>query len=610
MTSSELNEYIKHYLDADKTKSAIMLTGSWGSGKSHYINNDLVPFLTKEDDSKCVVVSLYGLTDLSEVSKGIYLDMRLKAIQKVKKSSKVGKFFEKATSSLPKSKEAVAGGGLVAKTLIKGVTGLWGIDLSASGDDLQKLYESVDLSGKLIILEDIERSHIDILELLGYVNNLVEQDGIKVLLVSNEAELLEYEEISSEEDTVKKVLPKVLTKESMQYLKTKEKTVSDTITFTGDYPSAIRNIIDGFKDENLSLFLEEKYIQEVHELLVLSKNGNLRTFIYACQKTADILSSIPDTLEFEDKRTIFYSIILFSKHIKAGEFPQWDGSKHLSTKLGNNIFPLYYFCYEYIRWQKFDVNAVSATIAEHTKVKLYQHHGHDADLNTLKNYYIQPETAVLNALKNITVKLQDPDFIPFYEYGNLAYYFVVCHELLGFDYSDAKRSMITNIREKGSEIDADILFLGVGELENYTQTGQFESFRKDILQAIADANKEDSEITYIPQDISDYYAYIAKNKMSLRSKHRYLSALDLDKLETMIFSCTAEQLHDVRGVLFAVYRDSHKGDFIEADIEYLAELKRRIEEKMAEDNLITDRIVLLQLRYLCDNLQRFVDQLS
>lgn len=48
MTNSELNEYILHYLKEDRTKSAIMLTAGWGTGKSYYIQNELIPFLEKE----------------------------------------------------------------------------------------------------------------------------------------------------------------------------------------------------------------------------------------------------------------------------------------------------------------------------------------------------------------------------------------------------------------------------------------------------------------------------------------------------------------------------------------------------------------------------------
>jgi hypothetical protein len=53
-------------------------------------------------------------------------------------------------------------------------------------------------------------------------------------------------------------------------------------------------------------------------------------------------------------------------------------------------------------------------------MKLYQHHANDPDLDILRTYYIQPENAVLNALNNIVIKLQDPDAIPFYEYGKFS----------------------------------------------------------------------------------------------------------------------------------------------------------------------------------------------
>lgn len=47
MNHKELNNYIFHYLKKDKTQTAIMLNGEWGSGKSFYLKNDLIPFLRK-----------------------------------------------------------------------------------------------------------------------------------------------------------------------------------------------------------------------------------------------------------------------------------------------------------------------------------------------------------------------------------------------------------------------------------------------------------------------------------------------------------------------------------------------------------------------------------
>ena len=60
--------FIENYLTNDKTNSAIMLTGDWGTGKSFYIQNVLKPYLEgKQKD--CIVVSLYGLNDLKDISK-------------------------------------------------------------------------------------------------------------------------------------------------------------------------------------------------------------------------------------------------------------------------------------------------------------------------------------------------------------------------------------------------------------------------------------------------------------------------------------------------------------------------------------------------------------
>lgn len=153
MTNGDLNQFILHYLTKDKTHSAIMLTGSWGTGKSYYIQNVLVPFLKEGHGKECVTVSLYGLKSISEVSKNIYLELRAKA--------------------LSAKGEAATAGKLIAKTIARGVVGRLGIDLSVDSSTMQELYESVDLSNKLVILEDVERSQIGILELLGYVNSLV-----------------------------------------------------------------------------------------------------------------------------------------------------------------------------------------------------------------------------------------------------------------------------------------------------------------------------------------------------------------------------------------------------------------------------------------------------
>ena len=87
MTADELNRYIMRYLEGDKTHTAIMLTGEWGSGKTYYVEKVLVPFLQREKknripflkssrkENRCVVISLYGLEELSDISSVCWLSL-------------------------------------------------------------------------------------------------------------------------------------------------------------------------------------------------------------------------------------------------------------------------------------------------------------------------------------------------------------------------------------------------------------------------------------------------------------------------------------------------------------------------------------------------------
>ncbi|MDE6004655.1 MAG: KAP family NTPase [Oscillospiraceae bacterium] len=169
MAYEKLNFFIKNYIENDKTGRAVMLTSGWGTGKSYYINSNLKPFLESSEGGKhnCVIVSLYGLTNISDISKSIYFELRT-----------VGKSDNTEVKSTGKVVAKIVG-----KTIFNGIINKIGFDISSVDDDLQEIYNSIDLSRKLIVLDDFERSGIDRVELLGYINNLCEQDSVKVLII-------------------------------------------------------------------------------------------------------------------------------------------------------------------------------------------------------------------------------------------------------------------------------------------------------------------------------------------------------------------------------------------------------------------------------------------
>lgn len=340
MTNKELNKYILHYIEQDHTKSAIMLTGGWGTGKSHYIQNELIPFLSSEENGKhqCIFIPLYGLTQLSEVSKIIFFELKSAGLQQwfnKNISTRIPDAFKKM------GKEVMLLGSGVGKTVIKGILSTKGIEIGMSEKDLKKLYQSIDLNDKLLIFEDVERSAINILDFLGYVNSLVEQDGVKVLLVANEDEIIKYEPLV-ETDPEKKKAAKLLDKltkhetrsytpETEEYLASKEKTISDTLIFEGDIQSAIREIIQEFHNEKLSQFSGEE-AKEIENIMRDHEDYNLRSFLFACQKANDIYQLLPLDGEYNKDflKTILMGIICFSLKIKTGEECKWDKGSEFS----------------------------------------------------------------------------------------------------------------------------------------------------------------------------------------------------------------------------------------------------------------------------------------
>ena len=118
MTCDELNEFIKNYMENDKTGTAIMLTAPWGFGKSYYVQNFLKPFLEK-DSYKCVVVSVYGLRSIRDISKQIYLNLR--TIKVLRDNGNKSEIF--STSK--------AVGKTIGKTLLNAVATGIGFDITA-----------------------------------------------------------------------------------------------------------------------------------------------------------------------------------------------------------------------------------------------------------------------------------------------------------------------------------------------------------------------------------------------------------------------------------------------------------------------------------------------
>lgn len=599
MTSAELTRYIKHYIEKDKTKSAIMLSGDWGTGKSHYIQHELIPELQEEDAVCCITVSLYGLKSVNEISKSIYLELRAKVLQKKDEFTVTGK--------------------LVGKTVVKGITSFFGIDLSASEEDMQQIYDSIDLSGKLIILEDIERSQIDILELLGYVNNLVEQDGVKLLLVVNENEIIKYEQIKQDSPEKKRMTElldsltskqeRVYTDKTKEYLSVKEKTVGDTIQFEGDFKTAIRQIITSFENTRLDSFTDEGCIEDIYHIMEICENNNLRSFIFACQKTVDIFEQMTDPYNNDFIKCIFYGIIFFALRLKSGKTMHWDGGEIYSVNLGSENAPLFKFCYDYIMWQKLDTAKIPAALDALTQKHLYDEHKtyNDPDLTTLFNFHEHYEDEIIDAVQKITERLKNPEDISFYDYGSIAVYLVLVKDILGCDIELAKKRLVGNLEGRGTKLQLDYIFrTGFGEASEVAQA-EYKELRAQMGVALKKDTQGIPDFKYLPEQAEMFYSYASKNEDLFIDRGCFAGNLDIQRLTKMFAKSSPKQKNDIRGAFVGVYRIANIRQFLSEDYSSIEALLANI-TRDAESQ--SDKIQKLQYSWFVGNLTEILQRLK
>lgn len=600
MTNGDLNQFILHYLTKDKTHSAIMLTGSWGTGKSYYIQNVLVPFLKEGHGKECVTVSLYGLKSISEVSKNIYLELRAKA--------------------LSAKGEAATAGKLIAKTIAKGVVGRLGIDLSVDSSTMQELYESVDLSNKLVILEDVERSQIGILELLGYVNSLVEQDGVKVLLVANEDEILknhscEETELSAFEqgwldDEQKPRSAKRMSEDAQKYLSVKEKTVSDTVQFTGEYTSAILQIIDSFDNSMLKKFANDASARTILTLMDTYKHHNLRSLIFACQKSVDIMESLDAPYGEDFVESIFFGIICFTFRFKAGENLKWDENEHYSIELGSESFPLFKFCFDYITRQYIDVTTIAATAAAFDKKKLYDRRKTigDSDLQTLCTYHAHYESEVLQAVESIDRRLDNQNDISFYDYGAIAVYSIIIKHFLGIDIQCIKSKLVKNLRGKGNELQIEDLFRVAISKENPVIVEEYKNLHKEMAEALRCELDVMPGFGYLPEEVNQLYDYAIENKDRCLLRGWYAKNFDMGQMAEMFLKASPQQKDTIRAAFLAVYRPDNIKQFLSADAPTIEELRGMIAADA--ETQTDDKVQALQYRFFLENLDEILNKLK
>lgn len=604
MTTNEYNSYIKNYLENDKTQSAIMLTAPWGTGKSYYIRNDLSSFL-EENKLSYAIVSAYGLSSIADINKELFLEIKF---QKTKKQCKWLATFGKTIAT---------GAVGIGKTLLKNIAHI-DIDFDLSEPNYKKLYDLVNLKDKLIIFEDIERSSVDIIEFLGYVNSLVEQDGVKVLLVANEQEFLKTtdsnSQLSNQRDKNKEPS---YTPRSIEYLRKKEKTISDTIIYETDKKEALKSIIKLFFADNLSeTLITEENIVDIINVMSVVKSDNLRAVMFACQKTSDIIKIYDGELDNKFVRFLLCSIIAYSCRIKSGKNTKWKNDEISPSELGTATFPLYRVCYDYINSQLLNSTKLAEAQESYSRQKKFESDKNEFNkyFVELKRFYDNTEANVSSAVAGIKELLSKNEGVEVSEYGMLANYLIAVRECIAneSDVDECKRLMLKNVQGIGSNsnIEHGLMYHNGVALETADQRKELAEFKKELLESIKSKKKEELfTMDNSDKKVENFIDYAYSHKDEIIGNGSFVREINIQNLVDFLKNCTAQEIEGIRDVFLSIYASVNIGEFMSGDKENLELLKDEL-QKLKNNYTGFDKIQKKQIEWFIGNLEEIIQKLS
>lgn len=597
-----MNSFILNYLKNDITGRAIMLSGEWGSGKSYYVKTKLKSFLEDKDNGKykCVIVSLYGLSDTSEISKAIYTELRS---FKFKKKNEVLTTAGVAASVVP-------------KTVFNAMTSRVGYDIGQVSDkQMQKVYDSINLNKKLLVLEDIERTQIDIIELLGYINNMCENDGVKVLLVTNENVLLQYH---IEKDNKKELhketteYKKIYSEKALKYLKAKEKSVADTLQFHADFQETIDSIIDKFKNDDLSSF--KGVLTTPRRSLFRTDITNYREVIVACQKACDIYNFMKKyniAADSEFKKCVLIGLVNYLQKRLDDPDLKFKANALLDPDLsGDSVYPLMRFCYDYYHSQVITQEAIMKTIAEYSDYIIYvDKTGYDdKDLKVLYSLYISTEEALNTAIQNIYNRLDDISDISLKHYDRIINCLLIVKydALLNNDKIDEIiEKIISNLKGRGTKYNkAHHLFSSTLAIQDAEGTRKFKEIQDKVFESLNYV--PDSIATTDSMNYAEIIVKLSNNNLRQYNPNRIMEKIPLDKIIEHIPDFTSETLDDLRHILLAI-------DYNELSEETLTSIKQfkdDISSLLTKEDIDLDCIKKLQIRWICDAINRNTEGIS
>ena len=453
LSTNEIEKIILDYIEDDRKNQAILLNGEWGCGKTFFIKEMLIPQIDKEK-YQIFQISLYGVSSIEIIQDMIYG----KWIENVvsEKTEKFGPFCDTLVKRI----------GVFGKGAIQFFESKIGTDGSAAETAKAILEQNIGKHKKpVLVFDDIERCQIDIIELMGFLNNLSENNGYKLILVANEQEIekneddiltaLKYEialnnrldvdqfvsqkgtshdgqeTIKINREELEKITNHYFARKST-YDRTREKLIGLTIPYNISVEESFDAIISKYITDEPTKVLIKENKEKIVDLFKQEDHRNLRTLIVASISIQDIIMVINQD-RFSEKeflceeilRIMLYTIYSAIRRANGVNEYVWPPKVRYGF-LNGSFFPVqgskvygYAFVDEYWSTQCIDREVIHSDIKTRiseqvaTKLSIEEREKYQLlSLHRLFNWYLLPDEDVKRLVSEMKTELREKKYVP------------------------------------------------------------------------------------------------------------------------------------------------------------------------------------------------------
>lgn len=533
----QFEKQINEYLHNDIYNYGFLIKGQWGVGKSHfikkYIKSNKVPSkfwerILKKSPSepmKCFIyVSLNGLTKSEDI------DIKI---------------IENIILSLPKSPFKIKLKNIRKQINSKNIISLIHKDYTNLTINivLDFITDIINKKNVVLVFDDLERCKINFNELFAYINQYIEEQEMKVILIANESEIIdEYKE---------------------EYFKIKEKFIGHTIEFLPD----IKENYLLYVKKNPSVQLKNILIHNADNLVTELNNQNhlnMRTMQFIIDKFVNFYNIVLENSEFANDDTItenIFKYIAFTSIIykKGGNlYDNWKNMEYGYINLKEDIVSTNYrmgfkFIDSYILNGFLDSKSILRILSQYKKGMSSK----NGPYNTLRNNYWEME-------------------------DNEVYKFV----------NEIKEQFEKNIYNSNNILDCLILLLKLEDCNYNINIEQFIELFKDVIE-----NDTTNDCLYFSSHLVDFSktSKIVKDKyfkiVEILKKH--VSKFQFKKIEDLI------ENHNFKMLFEKITSDQNMFNFIITN----GFFNNINIEKLVTNIEKTEKVIeLMYFKYFCDKL--------